>query len=136
MLTSLYCQIPFLKPFQCRWTHPLLAHSNSPLKYVFWNILGTSYLPLYLSCIDYQVLKRNLVLFGGHRTAYKAWFGREIQRPILKILPPHLQYPDSTTTDRYAPQISSLLWPGRIYREKFDRTSPHLNTKKAYNQNH
>lgn len=42
-------------------------HSNSPLKYVFWNILGTSYLPLYLSCIDYQVLKHNLVLFGGNR---------------------------------------------------------------------
>ena len=41
--------------------------SNSPLKYVFWNILGTSYLPLYLSCIGYQVLKHNLVLFGGNR---------------------------------------------------------------------
>ena len=41
-------------------------HSNSPLKYVFWNILGTSYLPLYLLCIDYQVLRHNLVLFGGN----------------------------------------------------------------------
>ena len=67
MLTSLYCQIPFLKPFQCRWTHPLLAHSNSPLKYVFWNIFGTSYLPLHLSYTDNQALKHNLVLFGGNR---------------------------------------------------------------------
>lgn len=36
-----------------------------PIKICFLNILGTSYLPLYLSYIDYKVLKRNLVLFGG-----------------------------------------------------------------------
>ena len=72
--------------------------------------------------LPYRISKtpRHTRLFphsARHRAAHKAWFGREIQRPIPKILPPHLQYPATTATDRYAPQISPLLRPGRIYRE-------------------
>ena len=66
MLTSLYHSNLLLKPFQCPWTHPLLVHSNSPLKYVFWNISGTSYLTIGVLYSDYQPLKRYLVLFGGN----------------------------------------------------------------------
>ena len=67
MSTSLYHSIPLLKPFQYPWTHPLLVHSNSPKKYVFWNILGILYLIIGILYSDYQLLKRSLVLFGGNK---------------------------------------------------------------------
>ena len=50
--------------FSISLSTPSFCTFKLTIKICFWNILGKSYLSLYQSYIDYQVLKPSLVLFG------------------------------------------------------------------------